>query len=159
MLDSRTQASNNAASDEGDRGYVFKRRFNMVFDYDLDKRPTRPKCQLEIINPISGQTIKVDAVADTGADMTIIPDSKIDLLGNLIEGESIQCQGVNGIPIPLKTYIVDITVGNHNFSNHTVVAVPNKNHALIGRDILNRNKASFHAKQNCWRLECGGNCR
>ena len=129
----------------------------MVFYYNYEKLPQRPECRLDIGNPRERNKIakKVDAVADTGADMTMIPDSLIGSLGNLIEGE-IRCGGVNGIAIR-KTYLVDITVDNYPFNSIEVVAIP-KNHALIGRDILNQHKASFDASENCWRLECGGNC-
>lgn len=98
---------------------------------------------------------KVNAVADTGADMTIIPEKVIESLGNLIEGE-IRCRGVNGIAIR-KTYLVNITVGNYNFNRLEVVAIA-QDYALIGRDILNKNKASFNAVENCWRLDCSETC-
>ena len=134
----------------------------MVFAYNQNKRPERPECELNIANPRESNKLwkKVNAFADTGADMTVIPKEvieRLEELETLTQGERIQCRGVNGSRF-LETYIVDLTIGDYNFDNLEVIAIPGRDYALIGRDILNRNKASFNATQDCWRLNCGGNC-
>ncbi|MDJ0717309.1 MAG: retroviral-like aspartic protease family protein [Prochloraceae cyanobacterium] len=124
--------------------------------YNLEKEPTRPECQLYIINPNSGHIFEVNAIADTGCDMTMIPDMITKQLGNLIES-IVRYKGVNGVITETRTYLVNIRVDGYDFNRVEVVGI-RKEYALIGRDILNRNKASFDANRNCWRLDCSGNC-
>ncbi len=130
----------------------------MVFHYNHSQAPDRPECSLDIVNPMESEKLvkKVLAFPDTGADMTMIPQECIPNLGNLIRGQPIQFRGVNGIRT-LQTYIVDIRISGYTFPSLEVVAIP-KNHVLIGRDILNENKAVFDANQDFWILNCGESC-
>ncbi|MGR3278550.1 aspartyl protease family protein [Acaryochloris marina NIES-2412] len=130
----------------------------MVFRYNSDIDPTRPQCFIQIINTrYSDQFVdSIDAIADTGADITMIPEKAMLDLGDLIEAEPIECSGINS-RTTLSIYIVHIKIGDHIFKNTQVAVIP-KSFAIVGRDILNRNKAFFDANRFNWRLDCNGNC-
>jgi hypothetical protein len=49
-------------------------------------------------------------------------------------------------------------IGDQSFINHLVAACDREN-AIIGRDILNQNKASFHATSDSWKLRCSEKCQ
>lgn len=131
----------------------------MVFNYNNNKFPKRPECQLYIGNPMEEDRVRLNmlAVADTGASMTMIPIDIIERLGNVIEGDMVRVVYADGSSGLKETYLVDLYLESHKFSRYEVIATL-KNHALIGRDILNENKAYFNAPQNCWHLNCLENC-
>lgn len=129
----------------------------MTFFYNITKTPRRPECEIYISNLGSNENKQVNAIPDTGADMTMIPNTVITQMENLTEGEKIGCRGVNGELKEIQTYYVNIRIGDQDFPNHLVALCP-KEYAIIGRDILNQSKASFYANQNTWRLNCGESC-
>jgi hypothetical protein len=69
----------------------------MTFNYNRNKKFPRPECQLFISNKWSNIPIKIQAFADTGSDITFIPNSVISQMNYLIEGESIGCRGIHDI--------------------------------------------------------------
>lgn len=131
----------------------------MVFTYNINKEHSRPECELVVENPRkeSKKRFAVNAVADTGADMTTLPISLIWKLGNLIEGDPVRVKVANGAIESKTTYIVNIHLESHYFPFQEVLSSP-KEHALIGRDILNKGKAYFDAPQLCWHLNCRKTC-
>jgi predicted aspartyl protease len=130
----------------------------MTFSYNINKRPPRPECEIFVSNTRQKEKVEtVKSIADTGADMTIIPNNVISSLGNLTQGEDVISRGVNGVEVRRRTYLVNITIGDQYFENHLVAGFP-KQYALIGRDILNQNKALFDANGNIWRLNCSESC-
>lgn len=129
----------------------------MTFSYNRNKQPPRPECEVFISNTRRMIMKRVKAIADTGADITMIPKNVIQELGNLTQSDSIRCQGVNGTVTELATYYINIRIGHQDFPNHLVALCP-REYAIIGRDIINQNKASFHATGDSWRLNCGEIC-
>ena len=89
--------------------------------------------------------------------MTMLPISIILRLGNLIEGDPVKLSVANGATEYRPTYIVNMYLESYDFPLQEVLATP-KEYALIGRDILNKSKASFNAPQGCWQLNCNETC-
>ncbi len=116
-----------------------------------------PEASITILNPSHNlQNTEVTAIFDSGAVMTCIPESQVEQLGTL-HYSSKNVRGANNTTFERRTYIVNIQLENHLFTNIEVIALP-KNYALIGRDILNQYKVTFNAPQNTWIYNCQGSC-
>jgi len=78
-----------------------------------------------------------DAIIDTGADISAIPNEVKTRLGLSPEGEVLCCGPLNGTPETVPTYFVRVRVGsNGEFVELEVVATPDR-YFLLGRDWLN----------------------
>ncbi len=126
----------------------------MVFSYGYiqNKEFAGPETSLKVLNPSdSSKTVTVAAVVDSAAVMTCIPESQVQQLGNL-NYSSIQIRDLNNTIAEKRTYIIDIELNNHRFSNVEVIAI-SKDYALIGRDILNKFKIILDAPNLQWSIE------
>ena len=113
-----------------------------------------PQTSIKLHNPSNNlQNCDVDAIVDTGAVMTCIPESKISELGNSLIYSEIIVVGANGIQRKRKTYRMKIKIADHDCMELEVIAIP-KEYALIGRDILNRHKVVLNAPRQLWGLGC-----
>ena len=84
-----------------------------------------------------GQRRVLEALVDSGASGTIVPESlALDL--NLRKIGERTISGYDHRPERRSQYAVDIDFLGLLLRNFPVVAVPNRTYALIGRDILNR---------------------
>lgn len=132
----------------------------MEFNYNTRKDPPRPECPLTVSNPSdSTKSTPIDnAIADTGADITWIPESKIQQLGSLKYTE-IKSKFADGSISIRRKYLVTIQIANDLYERCEVLASPT-NTTLIGRDILNNYKLSFDGRQDkCkWKLGCNEDC-
>lgn len=116
-----------------------------------------PEAFIRLSNP--GDSTKMTSllgIVDSGAVMTCIPESKIANLGNL-EYSTIEVCDANGNWYGRKTYLVNLFLENQVFGELEVIALP-KNFALIGRDILNRNKIMLNASRDIWIYACSETC-
>lgn len=118
-----------------------------------------PECSLQVYNPSNSQRSRsVNAVVDTGAVMTCIPESVIRRIGNLVKGENVDMQDANGNKQSKETYFVNLRIGMYEFPDFRVIILPSKKYALIGRDVLNQQKIMLDGQCEEWRLNCEGNC-
>jgi hypothetical protein len=131
-----------------------------MFSYGNIQNPNcpGPECFITIVNPSSSSNIsQVEAIVDSGAVMTCVPESIIQRLGNLIYSR-VTMQDASGSLSDRITYFVNIEItDDRNFQNLEVIAIP-KRYALIGRDILNQNKVVLYAQQQQWILNCQRSC-
>ncbi len=139
-----------------------------MFNYGNTQHPQciSPDAQLEIINPAKpSQNDKVNAIVDSGAMITCLPESTVNNIGEL-EYDIVEARTANGKIVSLKKYIVHITISNDDNSNScqhevqdiAVLAIPNKGYALIGRDIINDYKVVLDAPKGQWGLRCMEYC-
>lgn len=84
-----------------------------------------------------GKTRVVRALVDSGASGTTIPTSVVSELA-LRKISEARVSGAIGSAEPRSVYVVDLDFVGVLLSNHPVVALAEKEYALIGRDILNR---------------------
>lgn len=119
-----------------------------------------PDALLEVVNPAKlYQNDKVDAIVDSGAVITCIPQSTIDNIGQL-DYDHVEARNADGSIVLLRRCIVHITITNnnnynlyqHNVRDIPVLAIPNKGYALIGRDIINDYKVILNAPNRTWIL-------
>lgn len=98
---------------------------------------SRPGPFCEIIVSWHGRTERIRALLDSGADGTIVPMPTIATLALDRIGDA-RVKGVQG-PRQLRgVYRADIDFLGFPFIAHPVVGVPDRDYALVGRDILNR---------------------
>ena len=93
-----------------------------------------------------GRTEPLQALIDSGASGTLIPESLVTTLALRKIGE-IRASGYNSSRVyVLNLYAVDIRFLGFRFDRHPVVAVP-RTYALIGRDLLNRYKTTLDGQR------------
>ena len=84
----------------------------------------------------SGTSKRIEALVDTGADVSVIPDQAAQGLDLAPYAEMI-VEAFDGHRQRLELYAADIAVGGVRLPPLSVVAYP-LNHATLGRDVLNR---------------------
>lgn len=127
-----------------------------MFRYGTTQTKSTPGPQIVIraFSPsdesVSGEA---DAIVDTGAVMTCIPQRVVDELGadTLIYYNKF-VRGAIGPKSRRKTYIVHLQIAKCSFQNIEVIAF-DKEYALIGRDILNGYSITFDGPQGVWRID------
>lgn len=98
-----------------------------------------PDTVITVFNPSdNSKNREVKAILDNAAVMTCLPEQEIKKLGILNYG-SVNLRDVNNNIRQIKTYIVDIQLGDDKFSDVEVIAT-SQSYGLIGRDILNHKK-------------------
>lgn len=111
-----------------------------------------PQALITLSNPSSSsQSCQVDAIVDTGALMTCIPESEIKKLGEALLYKLIIVRDFNGNTQRRKTYFIDISIADYEHKNIEVIAI-SKEYALIGRDILNQHKIILDAPNQRWSI-------
>lgn len=130
----------------------------MKFSYSQRKQPPRPECFIRVRNPGTSDSFvdNIAAFIDSGADMTAIPRSIIENLGNLPQNY-VTVQDVHGHHQRRTTYVVDIEIADNLLSKIEVVA-SSLEKVVIGRDILNQYKVVLNGPNNSWRLNCINSC-
>jgi len=118
-----------------------KKKLPSIFHYDTNNfNPPAPVLEVSLSSPISQEgIIKIPALLDSGADMTVIPQNIAQQL-QLKYVDEISVAGYNGITRKVFVYSAKIIFDNFGDFIIRVITSDNKNskHALIGRDILNR---------------------
>ena len=127
-----------------------------MFIYGNLQTSTRlsPQISIQLYNPRNNSpNSNVDAIVDTGAVMTCIPESTITQLGSSLVYSEVALRDANNNIQKKRTYFINITIADHNYENLEVVAI-RKAYALIGRDILNQHKVVLNAPVEQWGLGC-----
>jgi predicted aspartyl protease len=96
----------------------------------------RPAPACDVTISWQGSDTVVPALIDSGADSTTIPEAVVHTLALRKRGE-IPVSGAIGGHRTCGVYVVDLNFLGWVFRAHPVVALPNRDFALIGRDILN----------------------
>jgi len=115
-----------------------KKKLPLVFHYDADSfSPPAPVLEVSLSSPISqGEIIKIPALLDSGADITVIPQAIAQQL-QLKYVDEISAAAYNGIT--RKVFVYSAKIIFDNFGDFIVkVITSNSDHGLVGRDILNK---------------------
>ena len=129
-----------------------------MFNYGNVQTSTRlsPQTSIQLYNPRNNSPNSdsdVDAIVDTGAVMTCIPESTITKLGSSLVYNTCKLRDANGNVQERKTYRIDVKIGDYKYQNLEVIAI-SKEYALIGRDILNDFVVVLNALHG-WGFICG----
>lgn len=95
----------------------------------------RPRVDVEFASPIDGKSVKVSAVADTGAMVTCVPDTVLASLGPDLDWEFVEVRGPVGETQQVCRVTLTLRVAGREFQNVSCI-VTNRNHALLGWDVL-----------------------
>jgi len=111
-----------------------------------------PIALINVLNP-SGSTnrVKVRAILDIAAGITLIPQSIIDELGSLQYTVISVRSPFDNKTLSTKLYSIIIEVGEQ-VHEVEVVGIP-RGYAMIGRDILNQYKIIFNGPEETWSIE------
>ncbi len=115
-----------------------KKKTPSIFHYDTNNfNPPAPVLEVSLSSPISQEgIIKILALLDSGADITVIPQNIAQQL-HLKYVDEISATGYNGIT--RKVFVYSAKIIFDNFGDFIIrVITSNSEHALVGRDILNR---------------------
>ena len=114
-------------------------------EYDITISPPAPILKVTISNPHKPEIegIEKEALIDSGAFMTAIPEDFVNELGLLPAGET-STKGYKERKQTHRTYFVDVSFDGYSFYTE-VIAVKRKN-VLLGRDVLNHLKLSLDGK-------------
>jgi predicted aspartyl protease len=100
--------------------------------------PPAPSLLLNLAHPVTGTRVEnISALADSGADQTVIPSRLVDELG-LPKLDQEVVRGFDGAPQILGVYAIVMQVRDLAPIEITVIASPRITYAIIGRDVLNR---------------------
>jgi len=115
-----------------------KKKLTSVFHYDTSKfNPPAPVLEVSLSCPISQEgIIKIPALLDSGADMTVIPQNIAQQL-QLRYVDEVSVAGYNGI---IKTvFVYSAKIIFDNLGDFIIrVITSDSDHVFIGRDILNK---------------------
>jgi predicted aspartyl protease len=126
--------------------------YRLEFLISPQSEPHWTETYIEIYKPSnSSQSQQLKAIPDTGAVITCIPESAISNLGGLTYSIK-KFRDLSGNIKELKTYYVNLKISEHYFQDIEVLAIPGKEYALIGRDILNKQKILFNELQGTWSI-------
>jgi len=95
---------------------------------------------------------RVNAIVDTGAVMTCVPEWVINRLGASTYS-FVQVRLANGELRDVQTVLVHIKVANYDIPERVEVAALNISYALIGRDILNQYRVTLDGPLETWSIE------
>jgi predicted aspartyl protease len=102
--------------------------------YAADHEPPCPVLTLRVAAPPGSAGIGLVAVVDTGADMTLIPESVARLLGLPVISQ-IRVAGVTGIAEGADVFAAAIELADKKL---LVEVVALGEESIVGRDLLNR---------------------
>jgi predicted aspartyl protease len=108
----------------------------MLHSYDKAQKPPALMIDCTVANPNSGKERQEKGKIDTGASLTMIPESCSGNLA-LVQVRWVTSKDYAGQERLHPSFVVDIEVDGIEFDGVEVVSCPRQN-VLIGRDIINR---------------------
>lgn len=112
--------------------------------YNLQIRPPAPFVDVQITNPDTGEALVCRAKLDTGASMSVLPESTtVDL--SLEPMGFMQCYGYDGRESARPIYFVALQVVDYLIPVLQTVSAP-RHDVLLGRDVLNHFNITLRGK-------------
>lgn len=104
--------------------------------YNTQKEPPAPFVRLTLRQPRTGAELSVPAQIDTGADITILPQSVVESLDLDYQGV-VEIKGVGGSLQTLIRYSVLASIHDSPQVGLNALAHSEEEWVLLGRDVLN----------------------
>jgi predicted aspartyl protease len=108
------------------------------FAYDDGHAPPAPVCQVSFESARSGQSLwPLDAILDTGADGTLVPQRYLEAIGvRPVMETGLRSQW--GERRAVYLYLVSVHIGSIELPGIYVVGDEHSDEVVIGRNVLNR---------------------
>ncbi len=106
-----------------------------MYNYDTSVVPPAASLPVQITNPETGVAINMLAKIDSGAAMSVLPQTAVAGLALEPTGD-ILASGYDRKMTLLPTYNVTVAVANYTIQDVELIASP-RAYVLLGRDILN----------------------
>jgi len=106
-----------------------------MHSYDTDVSPPGPFIEVMVTNTVRGITHPLKAKLDTGAAISVLPDSAVEALRLIPRGE-VMLSGYDNVSTVRSTYYVNVEMAGFHLPFLEVVSSPRKD-MLLGRDVLN----------------------
>lgn len=113
--------------------------------YDLQVHPPAPFVDVQITNPVTGESLSLRAKLDTDASMSVLPESTAEDL-SLEPMGFMQCYGYDGSESTRPTYFVSLQAMDLTVPLLETVSAPRDN-VLLGRDVLNQFNIILRGKE------------
>jgi predicted aspartyl protease len=107
-----------------------------TFDYDRSYVPPMPVAKVEIWYAPAKSRVNVDAIIDSGADATIVPQRYLERTGVRIH-DRVWMRGMMSARSEVALYSLSLRVGSYVQGELSVVADPEGDEMVLGRDVLN----------------------
>ncbi len=106
-----------------------------MFDYDRSDQPPAAYVTIQVSNPQTSESRSIRAKIDTGASISVLPETLIRDWKLEPEGR-VRVGGYDGSRKELPTYTVGFEIAGYPFPNVEVLATQRQD-VLLGRDLLN----------------------
>jgi predicted aspartyl protease len=109
-----------------------------TYDYSTDYDPPMPVVEIGLSLVRNSQPdLLITALIDSGADATLIPVDVRKAIGARPVSSG-YLRGILGGREPVKIYLVALYIGSHVLNGIRVVAVPQGDESILGRNALNQ---------------------
>jgi len=113
--------------------------------YSRDFDPPAPVVSCTIYCPVDRRRVtSVLGEIDTGADISVVPQSVVDAL-KLIPRRLLITEGYDGTQSQWPSYMVDLEIEGQEVRDVEVIALPREN-GILGRDVLNHFIVTLNGK-------------
>ncbi len=110
----------------------------MKFPYDASYLPAAPSLEIRIGAPEEPLRVgPLDALVDTGADVSIVPIRHIKLLQVQVDNRKF-LRSAWGEHRPVDVYLLDLGIGEIRFPLVEIVADDQGDTVILGRNLLNK---------------------
>ncbi len=106
-----------------------------MYRYDLSARPPAAYLPVRVTNPDTGASVGLPAKLDSGASMSVLPQTAVTDLALEPTGD-VLASGYDRRVALLPTYNVTFAVEDYAIQDVEVAASPRRD-VLLGRDVLN----------------------
>jgi hypothetical protein len=108
------------------------------YNYNRQVNPPAPFVHVHLSAPLSGSRgLELPAQIDTGADVTVVPESVVKLLA-LVQLDEKVVAGFGGLRSIVPTYLLRLHIESESDFLVEVLTSGGETHVLLGRDVINR---------------------
>jgi predicted aspartyl protease len=113
-------------------------------------QPPAPVAEVSLRHPQSGAVVaNVPMLIDTGADITLLPQSFVDQLGvSALANQRYEVMGFDGQRSFAAVVELDMIFLNKAYRGRYLLI--NDNHGILGRDVLNHVSVLLDGPKNQW---------
>ena len=123
----------------------------MVYPYNREFEPPAPTVPIRIASPASNNAETLEALLDSGADISVVPTEASERLG-LLRVDRTRVVGFGAEATDATVYSASIGLEEDSARIERVVSW-GENYAIIGRDIMNRWRTTLDGPSQTTRIE------